>query len=67
MKNKKMTGNNQHSLIKWKSFLIFDYMTGLVDEGRTVDITYLDFSKPFDTVSHKTFTEKLIKYGMSRQ
>ena len=27
-------------------------MTGWVDEGRAVDVVYLDFSKAFDTVSH---------------
>ncbi|GAB0186715.1 trace amine-associated receptor 2 [Grus japonensis] len=42
-------------------------MTGLVDEGRTVDIVYLDFSKAFDTVSHKIFIEKLMNYGLDDQ
>jgi len=29
----------------------YNGMTGWVDEGRAVDIVYLDFSKAFDTVS----------------
>ncbi|KAK4816013.1 hypothetical protein QYF61_011003 [Mycteria americana] len=41
--------------------------TGLVDEGRVVDIVYLDFSKAFDTVSRKVFTDKLLMYGLDEQ
>ncbi|GAB0181930.1 mitochondrial enolase superfamily member 1 [Grus japonensis] len=52
-----------------KSFLtnsitFYDEITGLVDEGRAVDIVYLDFNKAFDTDSHNFFTEKLMKYGL---
>ena len=34
--------------------LIFlcDQVTCLTDEGKAVDVVYLDFSKAFDTVSH---------------
>lgn len=34
-------------------------MTYLVDEGKMVDIVYLDFSKPVDIVSHRIPLEKL--------
>ncbi|PKU29876.1 d-2-hydroxyglutarate mitochondrial [Limosa lapponica baueri] len=34
----------------------YDGMTGWVDEGRAVDIVYLDFSKAFDPVSNNILT-----------
>ncbi|GAB0204008.1 hypothetical protein GRJ2_002866400 [Grus japonensis] len=45
----------------------YDEMTGLVDEGTTVDIVYLDFRKTFDAVSHKILLEKLMIYGLDEQ
>ncbi|KAK4828527.1 hypothetical protein QYF61_026949 [Mycteria americana] len=45
----------------------YNEMTGLEDEGRAVDIIYLDFSKAFDTVSHKILIDKMMKYGLGEQ
>jgi len=42
-------------------------MTGLVDEGRAVDIVYLDFRTAFDTITQQILIEKLIKYGLDEQ
>ena len=39
-------------------------MTGWVDEGRAVDVVYLDFSKAFDTVSHNVLLGQLRKCGL---
>jgi len=41
-------------------------MTGCVDEGRAVDVVYLDFSEAFDTVSHNIFIDKLGKCRLGK-
>uniref|UniRef100_A0A8D0DX11 Reverse transcriptase domain-containing protein n=1 Tax=Salvator merianae TaxID=96440 RepID=A0A8D0DX11_SALMN len=44
----------------------YDKITGWIDQGKAVDIVYLDFSKAFDKVSHTILIEKMIKYGIDR-
>lgn len=41
--------------------------TSLMDEVRSVDIIFLDFSKAFDTVTCKIPIVKLLKYGLGEQ
>ncbi|GAB0180701.1 mitochondrial enolase superfamily member 1 [Grus japonensis] len=49
---------SQHGFMKATSCLtnlisFYDKVTRLVDEGKAVDVVYLDFSKGFDTVCHR--------------
>jgi len=62
---------SQHGFMKGRSCLtslisFYDQLTCLVDEGKAVDVIYLDFSKAFDTVPHRILLEKLAAHGLDR-
>ena len=62
---------SQHGFTKSRSCLtklisFYDLVTRLVDEGKAVDVVYLDFSRAFDTVSHSILMQKLAVRGLDR-
>jgi len=60
---------SQHGFMKGKSCLTnliscCDQVTHLVDEGKAVDVVYLNFSKAFDIIPHSILLEKLAAHGL---
>ncbi|GAB0177402.1 hypothetical protein GRJ2_000205400 [Grus japonensis] len=45
----------------------YDEMSGLIDREKTVNIIYLNFSKAFNTFSHKILIEELLMYRLDEQ
>lgn len=61
--------NSQHGFTKGRSCLtnlleFFEEVYGKLDEGKAVDVVYLDFAKAFDKVPHRRLAKKLEASGI---
>ena len=69
IKDKRVIRGSQHGCTKGKSCLtnliaFYEEVTRWIDDGKAVDVVYLDFSRAFDTVSHSIPAAKLRKRGL---
>ena len=60
----------QHGFVKGKScgsqlVLTYHKWVTALDEGRQVDVAFLDFSKAFDRVNHSVLLQKISSFGIS--
>ena len=61
---------SQHGFTKGKSYLtnllsFLEDVTKAIDEGKPLDVIYLDFSKAFDKVPHKRLLHKIASHCIS--
>jgi Reverse transcriptase (RNA-dependent DNA polymerase) len=64
--------DSQHGFTRGRSCLtnlleFLEEVTLHLDEGKPVDVIYLDFAKAFDKVPHQRIFVKLAPHGISRQ
>ncbi len=64
-----LIASSQHGFLKGKSCLtnlleFFENVTSELDQGRSVDLIYLDFAKAFDKVSHVRLLNKIKAHGI---
>ena len=62
----------QHGFRKKRSCItqlieVYDKLTELLDNGKSIDIVYLDFKKAFDSIPHERLLLKMKGYGITGQ
>jgi len=69
MDNNRLLVDNQYGFRNKRSttlqlLSVIDHWTEIMDEGNSLDVLYLDFSKAFDTVPHQRLLKKLEAHGI---
>ena len=70
LENNNLLNSSQHGFVRSKSCLTnlletVDIITAGLNEGKNVDVVYMDYAKAFDKVPHKRLIYKVSKYGIS--
>ena len=72
-KKNELISNSQFGFLSGRSTIIqmlqvmHDWTNYYVDQGKSVDVIYMDFMKAFDTVSHKHLIHKLKNFEVHEQ
>ena len=72
LRSNELLSNKQYGFLKGRSakiqmIRVMDDWTKHLDQGRSVDVIYLDFMKAFDKVSHEHLLHKLCHLGVHHQ